>query len=99
MGAPVNNRESSFLEALLTIPAIRGQKISRDSKFIAYTWENVHPNLDVFLVSTEESARPFALTKTPEATFIVDFVPEATVIMGIPISAKGKNIYFDRPRL
>jgi len=25
------------------------------------------------------------------------FMPEATVIMGIPVSAKGKNIYFDRP--
>jgi uncharacterized ferredoxin-like protein len=24
-------------------------------------------------------------------------LPEATVIIGIPISAKGKNIYFDRP--
>ncbi|MFQ6073728.1 MAG: ferredoxin domain-containing protein [Candidatus Bathyarchaeia archaeon] len=26
-------------------------------------------------------------------------LPDATVIMGIPLSAKGKNIYFDRPRL
>nr|NIR13499.1 ferredoxin domain-containing protein [Desulfobacterales bacterium] len=25
-------------------------------------------------------------------------MPEASVIMGIPVSAKGKNIYFDRPR-
>jgi uncharacterized ferredoxin-like protein len=24
-------------------------------------------------------------------------LPDATVIMGIPVSAKGKNIYFDRP--
>ncbi|HUK50664.1 MAG TPA: DUF2148 domain-containing protein [Terriglobales bacterium] len=27
----------------------------------------------------------------------LNLLPEATVIMGIPISAKGKNIYFDRP--
>jgi uncharacterized ferredoxin-like protein len=26
----------------------------------------------------------------------LNLMPEATVIMGIPISAKGKNIYFDR---
>lgn len=26
-------------------------------------------------------------------------LPEASVIMGIPVSAKGKNIYFDRPKL
>jgi uncharacterized ferredoxin-like protein len=25
-------------------------------------------------------------------------MPEASAIMGIPLSAKGKNIYFDRPR-
>lgn len=83
MTASVNNKESSFLEALLTIPAIRGPKISRDSKFIAYTWENVHPNLDVFLVSTEGATRPFALTKTLEATFAVDFAPDSrSVIVG-----------------
>jgi uncharacterized ferredoxin-like protein len=28
----------------------------------------------------------------------LNLMPEGTVIMGIPISAKGKSIYFDRPR-
>jgi uncharacterized ferredoxin-like protein len=27
----------------------------------------------------------------------LNLLPEASVIMGIPVSAKGKNIYFDRP--
>lgn len=83
MSAPLNKTENSFLEALLTILAIHRPKISRDSKFVAYTWENVHPNLDVFLVSTNGSTRPFALTKTPEATFLVDFAPDSrSVIVG-----------------
>lgn len=30
------------------------------------------------------------------ASMRLKLLPEATVIMGIPISAKGKNIYFDR---
>ncbi len=30
------------------------------------------------------------------AALKLNLLPEATVIMGIPISAKGKNIYFDR---
>jgi len=30
-------------------------------------------------------------------TAALKLLPEATVIMGIPISAKGKSIYFDRP--
>jgi uncharacterized ferredoxin-like protein len=28
----------------------------------------------------------------------LNLMPEATVIMGIPVSAKGKNIYFDRSK-
>ena len=31
------------------------------------------------------------------AAIRLNLVPEASVIMGIPVSAKGKNIYFDRP--
>ena len=30
------------------------------------------------------------------AALKLNLLPEATVIMGIPVSAKGKNIYFDR---
>jgi len=29
----------------------------------------------------------------------LNMLPESTVIMGIPLSAKGKNIYFDRPKI
>lgn len=32
------------------------------------------------------------------AALKLNLLPEATVVMGIPVSAKGKNIYFDRPR-
>jgi uncharacterized ferredoxin-like protein len=32
------------------------------------------------------------------AALKLKLLPEATVIMGIPMSAKGKNIYFDRPK-
>lgn len=78
-----NNEEKGFLEALLTIPAIYHYKISKNSRYIAYTWKNVHPNLDVFLVPTDGSRRPIALTVTPEATFFVNFAPDSnSVIVG-----------------
>jgi uncharacterized ferredoxin-like protein len=32
------------------------------------------------------------------AALKLKLLPEATVIMGIPMSASGKNIYFDRPK-
>ena len=75
--------ENGFLEALLTVPAIYNYKISKNSRYVAYTWKNVHPNLDVFLVPTDGSRRPVALTETPEATFIVNFAPDSkSVIVG-----------------
>ncbi|MCW3993006.1 MAG: prolyl oligopeptidase family serine peptidase [Candidatus Bathyarchaeota archaeon] len=68
---------------MLTIPAIYSYKISKNSRYVAFTWKNVHPNLDVFLVPTDGSRRPIALTETPEATFIVDFAPDSkSVIVG-----------------
>jgi dipeptidyl aminopeptidase/acylaminoacyl peptidase len=73
----------SFLDALLTVPAIYGQTISKDSKYVAYTWKAVHPNLDVFLIPTDGTVQPIALTETPEATFVVSFAPDSqSVIVG-----------------
>jgi dipeptidyl aminopeptidase/acylaminoacyl peptidase len=78
-----NSGENSFLEALLTIPAICNYKLSKNSRYIAYTWKNVHSNLDVFLVPTGRSGKPVALTETSEATFVVNFAPDSkSVIVG-----------------
>jgi dipeptidyl aminopeptidase/acylaminoacyl peptidase len=77
------NAGKGFLDALLTIPEIYGPMISKDSKYVAYTWKNVHPNLDVFVVRTDGTAPPIALTETPEATFVVSFAPDSrSVIVG-----------------
>lgn len=81
----VRNRYSGkgFLEVLLSVPTIDGQFISKDAKYVVYTWKNVHPNLDVFFVPTDETAQPAALTETPEATFVVSFAPDSrSVIVG-----------------
>lgn len=83
MGRLKRNLGKDFLEGLLTVPAVYNYVISKDSKHVAYTWKNIHPNLDVFLVSTEGKASPVALTKTPEATFVVNFAPNSrSVIVG-----------------
>jgi dipeptidyl aminopeptidase/acylaminoacyl peptidase len=83
MIACTSRGENGFLDALLTIPKIYGYKISRNSKYVVYTWKNVHPNLDVFLVPTNGTKKPVALTETSEATVIVDFAPDSeSVIVG-----------------
>ncbi|MEA2090526.1 MAG: prolyl oligopeptidase family serine peptidase [Thermoproteota archaeon] len=95
--------ENNFLEALLTIPEVYGPVISKDSKYVAYTWINVHPNLDVFVVPTDGATRPIAFTETPEATFLVNFAPNSrSVIVG---EDKNRNervrlfeVFMDRPK-
>jgi len=96
-------KETDLLSALLTLPEIRGPLISKDSKYIAFTWRNVHPNADVFIVPTNGSTRPIALTETPEATFAVSFTPDSrSIIVG---EDKDRNervrlfeVYVDEPK-
>jgi len=73
--------DDRFLEALLTVPSIVNYKISNDSKYVAFTWRNIHPNLDAFLVPTDGSSRPLALTDTPEATFVVNYAPDSLSVL------------------
>jgi dipeptidyl aminopeptidase/acylaminoacyl peptidase len=83
MVARNRNIRKNFLDALLTLPEIYGPMISKDSKYVAYTWINVNPNLDVFVVPTDGAAPPIALTETPETTFAVNFAPDSrSVIVG-----------------
>ena len=99
------NGENGFLQALLTIPAmyVYSCRISEDSRYVAFTWKNVHPNLDVFLVSTDGKGRPVALTETPEATFVVNFVPDSkSIIVGEDKSRNERarlfEVKIDKPR-
>ena len=78
-----HNLRKGFLDALLTVPAIYSYVISKDSKYVAYTWKNIHPNLDVFLIPTDGTSEPIAMTETPEATFVVNFAPDSqSIIVG-----------------
>jgi len=100
----IKMKEENSLESLLTIPEIFNSLISMDSKYVAFTWINVHPNADVFIVPTDGSARPIALTETPEATFLVNFAPDShSVIVG---EDKKRNerirlfeVYINKPKI
>ncbi|HIE24200.1 MAG TPA: S9 family peptidase, partial [Candidatus Korarchaeota archaeon] len=76
-----NKERNDLLEALLSIPSVLNYRISRNSKYVAFTWKNVHPNLDVFIVPTDGSSKPIALTETKEATFVVNFAPDSQSII------------------
>ena len=83
----MNDKE--FLENLLTVPEIRSNKISPKGDKLAYSWKNIHPNIDVFLLDIKKKAKPIALTKTPELTIMLDFYPKSNAI--IVTEDKGRN--------
>ena len=71
----------SFLDNLMTLPLIWGASLSPDGKNLVYSWQNIHPNVDVFYVPIEGQVKPIALTNTPEATLFISFFPNSKAII------------------
>ncbi len=78
-----------FLENLLTVPRISAPKISPKGDMLAYSWKNIHPNVDVFCIDLVKKSKPIVLTKTPELTIMLDFYPKSNAI--IVTEDKGRN--------
>ena len=51
-------------------------RLSPDRRWVAFTWYRIHENIDVFLVPSDGSQPPIALTHTPEATELVSWTPD-----------------------
>ena len=73
--------KEDYLEDLLTIPFIYSPQISPDGKYLAYSWRNINPNIDVFCVPTDGSSKPVALSNTPEMTIVRHFYPKSDAIL------------------
>ncbi len=85
---------SDMLEALLCLPRVYNFRVSPDQRHVAFTWGNVHENIDVFIAPTNASLPPTYLTKTPEATVLVDWTSDSGHL--IVREDKGRN---ERARL
>ena len=83
----LNNEE--YLDCLLTLPGIFRPRVSRDQKWIAWTWYRMGPAADVFIAPTDGSNAPSRLTETPENTYIVSWTPDSSSI--IVMEDKGGN--------
>lgn len=46
-------RMNGLLDALLSLPVVHNFKVSPDKRHVAFTWANVHENLDVFIAPTD----------------------------------------------
>lgn len=71
----------SFLNALLTLPALYSPAISPDRKWIAWTWFRTAPTAEVYLAPTDGSAAPTRLTDTPQNTFLAGWSPDSQSVI------------------
>jgi dipeptidyl aminopeptidase/acylaminoacyl peptidase len=71
----------TYLHQLMTLPTVVEAKLSPDKRWVAFQWYRMHENIDVFLVPSDGSQPPFALTHTPEATELVSWTPDSEAVI------------------
>lgn len=70
-----------FLHQLLTLPAVVEARLSPDKLWVAFTWYRIHENYDVFIVLSDGSQPPVALTHTREATEFISWTPDSRAVI------------------
>lgn len=73
--------DEQFLHQLMTLPTVLEARLSPDKGWVAFTWYRAHENIDVFLVPSDGSRPPMALTHTPEATELVSWTPDSRAVI------------------
>jgi dipeptidyl aminopeptidase/acylaminoacyl peptidase len=68
---------SEYLDALLGLPGLAGPAVSRDGRWVAWTWFRVGPVADVYVAPTDGSAAPTRLTAGEENSLLVGWTPDS----------------------
>ncbi len=71
----------TFLHQLMTLPTVVDARLSPDKCWVAFTWYRRHENVDVFLVPSDGSQPPIALTHTPESTELVSWTLDSQAVI------------------
>jgi dipeptidyl aminopeptidase/acylaminoacyl peptidase len=71
----------TYLAQLLSLPAVDHALLSPDGRWVAFNWYRIHANMDVFLVPTDGSAPPVALTHTPEFTELESWTSDSRAVI------------------
>ncbi len=69
-----------YLDKLLHLPNIDDgllPLVSRDGKWVAWTWFQVGPTSDIFASPADGSKHPVRLTDTPDNTYLVSWTPDS----------------------
>ena len=72
---------TDYLDALLALPGMAGAAVSRDARWVAWTWYRTGPTADVYVAPTDASAPPTRLTDTPENTYLVSWTPDSRAVL------------------
>jgi dipeptidyl aminopeptidase/acylaminoacyl peptidase len=75
-----------YLEALLTLPRLLAWPgyyplVSRDGKWVAWTWFGTGPAADVFVAPTDGSGPPIRMTETGDDTIAVSWTPDSRAVL------------------
>ena len=70
-----------YLDAILSLPNIRGAQVSRNGQWVAWTWFNAGPAADVYAAPTDGSMSPICLTETLENTLLISWTPDSRSVL------------------
>jgi len=69
------------LDSLLSLPGMWDPQVSRDGKWVAWTWFRTGPAADVFAAPTDGSTAPIRLTETQDNTYLVSWTPDSRAVI------------------
>lgn len=69
--------QDTYLDALLHVPRLYGPSVSRDGRWVAWTWLGTGSAADVYAAPLDGSSDPIRLTDTDEDTFLVSWAPDS----------------------
>jgi len=73
--------QEEFVDALLSLPRMRGPEASPDGHWVAWTWTGLGPAADVYAAPTDGTSPPVRLTDTAESTWLVSWTPDSTGVI------------------
>ncbi len=68
---------NTFIDSLLSLPVMAEPMVSRDHKWLAWTWFRAGPSADVFVAPSDNSSNPLRMTNTKENTLLVSWTPDS----------------------
>lgn len=80
-------KNEEYLNELLSLPEICFPLVSKNKKWIAWTWFQTAPAGEIFVCPTDGSAPPVRLSDTQHDTYLISWLPDSSGL----IVAQDKN--------